>query len=225
MPKNVLRISVGSTDGPKSAVWNIIGRSTDLYLNTGPLMERQKLSIHASGKRIYAFINDDEADKARRSWGLPGQTRRIVEWTQPTEEIVSGFVHELSICIPTADLSEYAAVTTEKEVVWISAPPVGYATEIMVIMPTIAQSADGHGIADFPPSFSNCWQVGPGFVGYQYVRISTAIQSSIDECRQVIRGRALSVNSPKYWRAISEPAQVNNGHLRIMYDLCPDSCP
>lgn len=223
MPKkDILRVCVGSWDGPKSSIWNIIGNSSDLYLNPGPLMKERKLSIHASGQRIYAFLDDDKAEAARCRSGFPEPTRRIVEWMQPTEEVASGFVHELSVCIPTSDLSGYAGVTTKEKIQWISAPPIGYATEIMVIMPTKAQSPKDDGSADIlPPLFSNCWRIGPGFIGYQYVPISAALQTSIDECRQMIREPASSINDPKSWRAISAPTQVNDDSLRIMYDLCP----
>jgi hypothetical protein len=80
-----IKISVGTESGPNSSVWKIIGKSgsNDLYLFVRGLMGQRKISLHNSGKRIYAFLRDEFADNACESSGFPNPTRRIVEWNQP----------------------------------------------------------------------------------------------------------------------------------------------
>lgn len=118
-----IKISVGTESGPNSSVWKIIGKSdsNDLYLFVRGLMRERKISLHKSGKRIYAFLKDEFADNARKSSGFPNPTRRIVEWKQPIHEVIpeSDLIHELSIYVPTSDLKT-RPLEEFKDVFWIS---------------------------------------------------------------------------------------------------------
>lgn len=215
-----VRFAVGSAAGPKSAIWNIVfnpNKPDDIYLSPGPLMGDRKVSIHASGIRGYAFNDDGKADDARKRAGFPKKTRGIESWRQPEREVVSGFVHELSICVPTVDLSESAEVTTNEHVIWVS--PAGEAITLIVIyMPRVGTAVK----CTPPPELAQCLPIGSGFIGYQHLDASSALQEAIDEARQMITIASIGIKNTKTWRAISAPTQINELEgPRVIYDLCP----
>ena len=216
-----IRFAVGSPVGPKSAVWNVsfnTGKPNDIYLSPGPLMGNRKVSIHASGKRMYAFIDDEKAKEARMS-GFPKETRRIECWEQPKTEVVPGFVHELTICVPTLYLSRSAKVTTDKGVIWVSPATGNGITLIMVYMPRVGLASK----CARPRELAECISIGCGFIGYQHLEVpSLALMKSINDARQMVADASGNIKNPESWRAISAPTPLKGSDgPYVIYDLCP----
>jgi hypothetical protein len=221
--KPSIKISVGTKSGPNSSIWNIIGskKSNDLYLYVRELMWNRKISLHASGKRIYAFLNNEHADNARERSGFPHPTRKISEWDQPKYEVTSGsdLIHELSIYVPTSDLTTRSHEDFN-DVFWITPKPDAEFTVINIYMPSICS---GMVIEENLGEYSNCLRVGKGLISYSYGGMSDEVRSRISEIKEDLRQRikndfSIHGTDPS-WRVLSEPVQVNGGEHRVIYDL------
>ncbi len=212
---NVFRFAVGSKNGPKSSVWNVSWTNADLYLMIRDLMGDRKISLHKSGQRQYAFLDDKKASTARQVSGFPSQTRRISKWQQPSADVKPGIVHELSIIIPTDDLSTVNLWPNGKNLTEIHPARSGMATEICICMPRQTGSQ---------ASIPNCHQLGPGCLTYQYIAIENDLQRSIVDFRKMIRDfvKNMEIQSPDAYRVISEPVpyEADNGTSpRVIYEL------
>ncbi len=194
----IFRFAVGKKDGPKSSVWNIFWKNSDLYLMARDLMGNRKISLHKSGYRAYAFLDKDNADIARQQSGYPGATRGICKWRQPSKEIALGVVHELSIIIPTDDLSTGNLWPDSKTIIPIPAACVGMATEIDICMPANAGSTTH-------PPIPNSYLIGPGYLSYQHIAIEDGLENSIKIFRNMIAGciQPQQIASPACYRVIT----------------------
>ena len=218
-----IKISVGTESGPNSSIWKIVGpkNSNDLYLYVRGLMRERKISLHASGKRIYAFLNDELSNNARERSGFPNPTRRIVEWDQPKHEVISGsdLIHELSIYVPTSDWT----IRPHKEfegIFWTTPNSDAEFTVINIYMPSISS---GRIIEGNLGKYSNCIRVGQGLISYSYGGMSNEVRNQISEIKEDLRQR-IEIDSridgtDPGWRVLSEPVQVYGGEHRVIYDL------
>ena len=215
--ETIFRFAVGKKDGPKSSVWNASWTNNDLYLMARDLMGNRKISLHKSGCRAYAFLCDNTANAARQQSGYPGETRRICEWRQPSREVAPGVVHELSIIVPTDDLSTGNLWPDSTTIIPIPAACVGMATEIDICMPANAGST-AH------PPIPNSYLIGPGYLSYQHIAIEDGLENSIKIFRNMIAGciQPQQIASPASYRVISEPVPLvgNAGDgPRVIYEL------
>lgn len=221
--KSSIKISVGRKSGQNSSIWNIVGskKSNDLYLYVRGLMGERKISLHASGKRIYAFLNDELADNARKSSGFRNPTRRIIEWDQPKDEVISGsgLIHELSIYVPTSDLTTRSHEDFN-DFCCITPKPDAEFTVINIYMPSICSRKV---IEENLGEYSNCIRVGQGLISCSYGGMSDEVRSQISEIKEDLRQRIendfrIDGTDPD-WRVLSEPVQVYGGEHRVIYDL------
>ena len=184
-------------------------------------MGGRKISLHASGKRIYAFLSGELAEEARRVSGFPGSTRRITEWNQPSYEVIpgSGLVHELSIYVPTSDLT-IRSNEDLSDVCWFTPNQNAEITIINFYMPSIASRGINEGKLG---PYTNCIRVGQGLISFSFGDMSDEVRGQISEIKEDVRGRIdhdsnIDRTNPD-WRILSEPVQVYGGEHRVIYDL------
>lgn len=213
--ENIFRFAVGTHDGPKSSVWYISWTNSDLYLMVRDLMGNRKISLHASGCRTYAFLDDNNAATAKQQSGFPGSTRRICEWYQSSKEIAPGIVLELSIIIPTDDLSTADLWPRDREVHTFPAAPAGMATEVDVCMPRKTGAVE---------RLPNALSVGAGDLSYQHIQIKDNLKESFHRFRKVVSAHIQQqpITTPELYRVISEttaPDEDKRDGPHVIFEL------
>src|SRR5437868_5962261 len=94
MKEQKLRFGVGNPDGPRSAIWSLIGQEQDAYLAPLELKTTAKISLHlAYGEfswgydRIFFDKNREEIERRAREYGVEVtvEGRDFERWKSPAE--------------------------------------------------------------------------------------------------------------------------------------------
>jgi hypothetical protein len=132
----VARFGVGTTEGPRSAVWRLwVGKGTsDVYIAARAHGGDYKVSLHESGVWRFAFT-----DVYRRRRSSSGAEDRVIErWNRPPP--IEGITPAFMIVVPSGEVGlPRHPLTTEKAkkytkgVTWVPPAPEGFATYFMVM--------------------------------------------------------------------------------------------
>lgn len=114
MADKSIRIGLGSTESPKSALWTIVVGNSQVYFSQRSGMQISKFSLHDSGKWRFA-ANDSNWSKA--------EDRALKKWDRP-QPIYKSLVLGPAIVFPPieADLPLGYPDTYTKETFWLTPP-------------------------------------------------------------------------------------------------------
>lgn len=98
-PGGTLRFALGSADGPRSNIWTVFGskNTDDVYVGARDTLPLAKLSLHESGRWRRALTSQEAARQ-----NLPDGIDRVMNRWEVPEPIADGWVHAVSIAIPSS---------------------------------------------------------------------------------------------------------------------------
>jgi hypothetical protein len=96
-----LRFALGSADGLRSNVWTVFGskNTDDIYVGARDTLPMAKLSLHKSGRWRRALTSQEAARQ-----NLPDDVDRVMNRWEVPEPIADGWVHAVSIAIPSSSI-------------------------------------------------------------------------------------------------------------------------
>lgn len=96
-----LRFALGSADGPRSNIWTVFGSKNtgDIYVGARDRLPMAKLSLHESGRWRRALTSQEAARQ-----NLPDDVDRVMNRWEVPEPIADGWVHAVSIAIPSSSI-------------------------------------------------------------------------------------------------------------------------
>lgn len=96
-----LRFALGSADGSRSNIWTVFGskNTDDIYVGARDTLPIAKLSLHESGRWRRALTSQGAA-----SHNLPDGVDRVMNRWEVPEPITDGWVHAVSIAIPSSSI-------------------------------------------------------------------------------------------------------------------------
>lgn len=99
----ILRFALGSVSGARSNVWTVFGskNTDDVYVGARDMLPMAKLSLHESGKWRRA-LTSQEAERQ----GLPDDVDRVMNRWEVPEPVAEGWVHAVSIAIPSSSIQK-----------------------------------------------------------------------------------------------------------------------
>ena len=112
----MIKFCVGSPEGPRSTVWKVWARKSDVYLQSRMMGGEAKISLHGSGRAQFSRTNE----WARRS-GARNSQRHIVRWflPPPPEGEPS---HVFRIVVPRREMQIAGIPRRPLQVNWIRSP-------------------------------------------------------------------------------------------------------
>lgn len=120
MSANLIRFAVGSATGPRSAVWSLAWRKSDVYLIAVEIAGIAKISLHLrTGEFKFGYVH--EYFVANRE-DVPGHTRFIEEWPRPPA-YDGGITLPLRMYIANEALKPDPQLPTQKTIRWFAPRP------------------------------------------------------------------------------------------------------
>jgi hypothetical protein len=120
----VVRVAVGNSDGPQSAVfriWSPLGKS-DVYASVRDIAGEIKISLHETGE-CNSGLTTQFAKQETAAVGAMGGSRHQSRWTRLTH-VGSRMVVPLQFAIPASELRSWREepIAVSKKVTWLDPP-------------------------------------------------------------------------------------------------------
>jgi hypothetical protein len=130
---DAIRFSVGSADGPRSAIWRVwIDAGGSVYIAERYTAGRLKASLHPQGRWRIAFKNPDEA---QRLMGKGPDADRAFEKFGPSRELTPGVRRVYTVLIPWLSVTQpLHGRVTEGIVHWFPQLPLHYVEEVTLFL-------------------------------------------------------------------------------------------
>lgn len=128
----MIRFRAVAPDGRRSTTWRVFdgaGKS-DIYLQSRPLGQLAKVSLHESGRWRTAFVSPDVAGRY-----LPeGADRAFDQFSPPLEEVAPGWTEAYTVLLPDSELQPYGAEKSKGPVVELDSPGPGRAVMVTLLL-------------------------------------------------------------------------------------------
>lgn len=138
--KKIIRFGIKSPAGFRSSTWNCNTRTgggkPDFYLTCRALKGALKTSMHLSWGWWQVAFEKPFIKKISGEIGWTRGTREIEKWPRPAE-IAPGITLAYRLVIPESALTIQGTPDySDKDIVWLPAPPKGMAVEISFLLTT-----------------------------------------------------------------------------------------
>jgi len=121
MPKQKIRFGVGAPDGPRSAVWSLLWRDSDVYVVSVEAAGIVKFSYHSKiGELSWGYTRDHF--NANASALAPRLSRDFERWQRPPQ-FKPGVTLPLRIYVANEALKTDLALPTRKPIRWVKPLP------------------------------------------------------------------------------------------------------
>lgn len=182
-----LRFAVGSTAGPRSNTWSVIGSKNngDFYIGARQVLGMAKLSLHVSGRWRRAMT----AEEAAKRMVAESEDRVMNRWEPPTP-IGDGWVHAATIAVPSSSLRSGLSPEAKPRkgtVSFWNVEPGRYEVRFSVLIASAsAPPLNAHNVIEAvgqiqSPSGGCVWVVGSEFI------ISDEYEAYLAELRRISR--------------------------------------
>lgn len=156
MPERKIRFAVGSPEGPRSAIWSLVGQKHDAYIIPLELKSTAKISLHLrTGEFSWGYTseyfnnNRDEIKERSKEYGVavsPPTSRDFERWRQPSE-FGSGLTLPIRIYVANEALQTSTDLPTDQPIRWV-APKTGRAVGFVFLL--VAASTPTEQVAGHP---------------------------------------------------------------------------
>lgn len=141
MAARKIRFAVGSPDGPRSAIWSIVGQKYDAYVIPTELKSVAKISFHLrTGEfswgytREYFDANREQIPKQAKEYGVDVQVRGrdFERWSRPPQ-YHAGMTLPLRIYVANEALQPEPELQTQGPIAWTT-PREGHAVGFVFVL-------------------------------------------------------------------------------------------